>query len=49
MKSTVQNTEIPPNFLMWNFVKTQFLESNRRVAHNTTVTICFHKIFTPGN
>ena len=47
---TTENTEISHNFIMWKFCgKAQFPQSFGRIARNSTETVLFGKISTPGN
>ena len=43
MSSTVQNTEISPNFQVKKFCR------NAQITRKSSETVCFYKIFAPGN
>ena len=48
--TTVKNTVISPNFLVWKFCgKEQFPYNFGRIARNYAETVPFLKISTPGN
>ena len=49
LKCTVKNAKISPFSLVWKFCRnTEFLQSCGRFARNSTETVHFHKISTPG-